>query len=105
MFEDVECIVKKNTDFVCSSLNWKFVVLFICFIWLLIMYSMSYVVMFFARYGSLWLVLLPERMKNPIGKVFVGVETMKQGNIAVVGCSELLTERNFEQWHDCCLSQ
>jgi hypothetical protein len=69
------------------------------------MYSMSYVVMLFARYGFLWLVLLPEHMKNLIGKVFVIVETMKQRNIAVVGCSELLTETNFEQWHDCCLSQ
>jgi hypothetical protein len=35
----------------------------------------------FARYGALWLILFSQLMKNPVGKVFVGVETMKHNEM------------------------
>jgi len=71
----------RTTYFVCSLLNCRFVMLHMCFIWLLILYSVSDMVALFARYGALWLILFSQLMKNLVGKVCVGVETMKHNRM------------------------
>lgn len=54
--------------------------LHMCFISLLILYSVSDMVTHIARYGTLWL-MFPKLEKNLTGKVFVGVETVKHNEV------------------------